>query len=257
MTGATLKTELALETRLIAWVYLGAIVLGCGSAFITSHTSFKIVTSGTVPPPELRSAPVAAPPKVVPEPATLKFGFPDPVELDPFVEPVVDMVAQSPERSQPFYALNGGRVVAMALDGMFKQFEFGAENTYLPNSVVIDTALAWQKTRSFQSYVAMEQVEKSFAPKLVVEETRAVAPKLKSIMADLPFEFANAVGKTAGLGMCSIGPLATHKVGTPAVRIATHGLIDCTPVAKPLYVMEKPTKRMNFYDGSAHDPSGR
>lgn len=257
MSTATLKTEIALEAKLMAWVYLGAIVVGCGSAFITTHTRFKIVTSGAVPPSVVQPAPAAPAPRVGPAPVPLKFGFPDPVELDPYVEPVTDAVARSMEPSRQVYAY--GRSIVIGPDGLL---EPDRVDSYLPNSVVVDTALAWQKTKLFETYVAMERAEKSVAPKLVAEESKAVAPKRK--WANVIFHYVNPPDETTVWETCT-PTMATHKVGVPSKPQTTevyalaenrlgNGVVGCRTNGRSLVVMEKRKANQSYQDYYSYDP---
>jgi hypothetical protein len=106
MTTASLSSQFLRETKLLGFLYPAAVVLGVCSAFVSTHTNLKIVTS------EPRS--VQAPPTPMPDPARIdampapipaadplpisspmppertiwEFGFPEPAQ------PVSDVVAE-------------------------------------------------------------------------------------------------------------------------------------------------------------------
>jgi hypothetical protein len=86
MTSAVLS-QFSKETRLLGYLYPAAIIFGIGSAFVTTHTDLKIVT--TVP--RLVPSP-ATKPILPPEHTIFEFGFPAPPPGP--VKPVLDPVAQ-------------------------------------------------------------------------------------------------------------------------------------------------------------------
>jgi hypothetical protein len=87
MTTASLSSQLLRETRLLGLLYPAAVILGIGSAFVSTHTNLKIVTSEprsvasppvaaevSKPVPPLRLTPIANQPPT--ESNAWEFGFP-------------------------------------------------------------------------------------------------------------------------------------------------------------------------------------
>lgn len=197
MTSATLKSELTLEARVVALVYSSAVALAIGSAFVTTYTDFKIVSSSPLlaatvtipvqaPPPDLRF-------RIPPKDDVLRFGFPEPVELNPLVEPVADTMVRSFEPASRTLALavvaselrrevvvgastaaaNVAKVQASPVETVMSatpsgwkdlgmSLLLGFQDPY-PYSLVYGTAVAWQNHKSFEKYYGGAVYDPTFA----------------------------------------------------------------------------------------------
>jgi peptidoglycan hydrolase-like protein with peptidoglycan-binding domain len=149
MTSGSVSTLFWKEAKLLGYLYPAAVVLGICSAFVSTHTGLKIVTSG---PPDSLTTPSEQRHPLPPEQIIWEFGFPEPASrpppevsrrLEPIAEvqqPVANedhlLVYAPPKSVDVQAALTEKRVAFVAGNGAYKNV------AQLPNPPVDAKAMA-------------------------------------------------------------------------------------------------------------------